>query len=66
MDTFIKEARGKILNCGDNTEVLMQQHEEIYLSIKNKNPKAASLAMSKHLQFVYDTLMKEKTPIERL
>ncbi|AKL97182.1 transcriptional regulator GntR family [Clostridium aceticum] len=60
MDTFIKEARGKILNNKDNADILMQQHEEIYLSIKHRNPKAASLAMSKHLQLIYDTLMKKE------
>lgn len=59
IDTFIKEAREKIINNKENKEILIQQHEAIYLAIKDRNPQEASLEMKKHLQFVSDSL-KEK------
>lgn len=60
MDTFIKEAREKILSNPSNQGILIQQHEAIYLAIKNRNAKEASVAMKKHLQFVNDVLGKEE------
>lgn len=56
IDTFIKEAREKIINNKENKEILIQQHEAIYLAIKDRNPQEASLEMKKHLQFVSDSL----------
>lgn len=57
MDTFIKEAREKILSNKENKEILIQQHEEIYSAIKHRDPKKASLAMAKHLQLIEDVFI---------
>lgn len=51
MDAFIKEARKRILVDKNNKQVLAQQHEDIYKALKAHNPKKASEAMKKHLEF---------------
>ena len=51
MDSFIKDARKKILLVEDNFEVLTKQHWDIYEALKNHNPQKAAEAMEKHLDF---------------
>ncbi|AZV57111.1 FadR family transcriptional regulator [Clostridium sp. AWRP] len=51
MDSFLKEARGKILVNEGNLSVLAAQHIKIYEAIKNHDAKMASEEMKKHLDF---------------
>lgn len=51
MDEVIKDARRRILVDEDNKEVLFKQHDDIYKGLKSRNPKKASEAMKKHLDF---------------
>lgn len=56
IDTFIKEARGKMVNNKNYKKTLLEQHENIYLAIKDRDSQRASLEMKKHLQFVNDVM----------
>lgn len=51
MDEFIKDARRRILVEEDNREGLVKQHDDIYKGLKSRNPKKASEAMKRHLDF---------------
>ncbi|AKA69613.1 MULTISPECIES: FadR/GntR family transcriptional regulator [Clostridium] len=51
MDEVIKDARRRILVDEANREVLFKQHDDIYKGLKSRNPKKASEAMKKHLDF---------------
>ncbi|NMM63116.1 FadR family transcriptional regulator [Clostridium sp. P21] len=51
MDEVIKDARRRILVDEDNREVLFKQHDDIYKALRAHNPKKASEAMKKHLDF---------------
>lgn len=51
MDSFLKEARSKILVDEGNLSVLAAQHIKIYEAIKNHDDKMASEEMKKHLDF---------------
>lgn len=51
MDSFIKEARKRILVDENNREVLSKQHEDIYEALRAHNSKKAAEAMKKHLDF---------------
>lgn len=57
IDSFIKDARKKIIVDEGNMEVLADQHEDIYIALKNHNPKKASEAMKKHLEFANKYIM---------
>ncbi len=52
MDTFIEDARGMILTKYENKDILIMQHENIYKSIAEKNPKKAAKAMSDHIDLI--------------
>lgn len=52
IDTFIKDARKKILVEKRNSEILAKQHRDIYEALKKHNSKKASEAMKKHLEFI--------------
>ncbi|AVK49380.1 GntR family transcriptional regulator [Clostridium sp. MF28] len=58
IDTFIKDARKKILVEERNAEVLSKQHRDIYEALKNHNSKKASEAMKKHLEFISEYMLK--------
>lgn len=58
MDSFISEVRGKILMVEGNREILMKQHDDILNSLKERNPKAASEAMSQHLDLICKYIVK--------
>jgi GntR family transcriptional repressor for pyruvate dehydrogenase complex len=51
MDSFLKEARSKILVDKGNLSVLAVQHIKIYEAIKNHDAAIASEEMKKHLDF---------------
>lgn len=51
MDSFIKDARKKILQDKNNQEILIKQHWDIYEALKSHNPKKAAEAMEKHIDF---------------
>lgn len=51
MDSFLKEARSKILVDKANLQVLAEQHFKIYEAIKNHDAQKASKEMEKHLDF---------------
>ena len=58
IDSFIEEARKNILVDEKNKEVLVNQHENIYESLKNHDSKKAAEAMRKHLDFANEYIMK--------
>ncbi|WP_125153861.1 FadR/GntR family transcriptional regulator [Clostridium rectalis] len=52
MESFIKDARKNILIDDKNKEILLIQHENIYMSLCNKNPQQALEAMNAHLELI--------------
>ncbi|MCT8977666.1 FadR family transcriptional regulator [Clostridium sp. CX1] len=58
IDSFIKDARKKILTDEKNREVLAMQHEEIYNALKKGDSKKAAEAMRKHLDFANEYMIK--------
>ncbi|KAB3526763.1 FadR/GntR family transcriptional regulator [Alkaliphilus serpentinus] len=52
MDNFIENARGMILTNQKNKILLVDQHENIYKAIANRDPKAASEAMRVHIELI--------------
>lgn len=58
IDSFIKDARNKILMEEKNREVLAKQHEDIYNALKKGDSKKAAEAMRKHLDFANEYMMK--------
>ena len=58
IDTFIKDARKKILVEEGNAEILAKQHRDIYEALKKHNSKKASEAMKKHLEFTSEYTLK--------
>ncbi|TDT51953.1 FadR/GntR family transcriptional regulator [Fonticella tunisiensis] len=52
IDEFIKGAREMIVSNEENRHRLAEQHEEIYIALKNHNQKGAIDAMKKHFDFV--------------
>lgn len=54
MDVFIKDARKMILSKEENKEKLIEQHENIYKALANRNSIDASAAMKKHMDFTYE------------
>ncbi|KHD38661.1 GntR family transcriptional regulator [Clostridium acetobutylicum] len=59
MDSFISEARGRILMVEDNKNVLMKQHRSMLEALRNHDSKAASNAMSEHLDLIYEYIIKK-------
>jgi GntR family transcriptional repressor for pyruvate dehydrogenase complex len=60
IDSFIKDARKKILAVENNRELLLQQHEDIYNALQEHNPKDAAMYMRKHLEFTNDSITSNK------
>jgi GntR family transcriptional repressor for pyruvate dehydrogenase complex len=58
IDSFIKDARKKILVDEKNIEVLAKQHWDIYEALKSHNSKKAAEAMKKHLDFTNEYMIK--------
>ncbi|SKA93096.1 transcriptional regulator, GntR family [Caloramator quimbayensis] len=52
MDRYILEARKIILLTGENSEYLLNQHENIYTALSDRNPDMASLYMKKHFEMI--------------
>ena len=59
IDSFIKDARRKILADKENVDVLVKQHKDIYMALKEKDPVKASQAMEKHLDFAGKYMMED-------
>ncbi len=60
IDSFIKDARKKILSVEDNRDVLLQQHVDIYNALKEHNQKDAAMCMRKHLDFTNECMTSNK------
>lgn len=59
IDSFIKDARKKILADKENVDVLVKQHKDIYMALKERDPAKASEAMEKHLDFAGKYMMED-------
>ncbi|NFQ14614.1 FCD domain-containing protein, partial [Clostridium botulinum] len=51
IDSLIKNARYKIMKNVENKKELVDQHEKIYLALKEKDSELASKLMKEHLEF---------------
>jgi len=51
IDAYIKDARMKILLEEENRNLLSNQHEKVYIALKNHNSAEAAEAMRQHLDF---------------
>jgi GntR family transcriptional repressor for pyruvate dehydrogenase complex len=51
IDIYIQDARTKIFQEEGNKNTLANQHENIYLALKNHDPEKAVDAMTMHLNF---------------
>lgn len=51
IDAYIKDARMKILLEEENRTLLSNQHEKVYIALKNHNSAEAAEAMRQHLDF---------------
>jgi GntR family transcriptional regulator, transcriptional repressor for pyruvate dehydrogenase complex len=58
IDSFIKDARSKILAEEKNKNILINQHEYIYKGLLNHSAEEASNAMREHLDFANKYMMK--------
>lgn len=58
IDTFISNARYEIIKKEENKEKLVNQHEEIYRALLNKDELKAKEAMRKHLEFINKSIFK--------
>lgn len=58
MDSFIEDARKKIIVNEENIEVLAKQHWDIYEALKDHNSEKAADAMKRHLDFTNDYMLK--------
>lgn len=58
MDSFLKDARKKILVDEDNVLVLANQHELIYEAIRDGDESRASEEMKKHLDFTNEYMRR--------
>ena len=56
MESFIKEARVRIINWAKERNLLLQQHQEICASIIAKDPVRAIRAMNAHFQTVIESM----------
>ncbi|WP_234121674.1 FadR/GntR family transcriptional regulator [Clostridium hydrogenum] len=58
IDTFISNARYKIMQKEENKEKLVSQHESIYEALSNKDASSAAEEMKKHLEFINRSIFK--------
>jgi GntR family transcriptional repressor for pyruvate dehydrogenase complex len=59
IDSFISNARLRIMENRDNREILIQQHEAVYRALCEHDSKSAAEEMKKHLEFVSKTIFNE-------
>ncbi|MBU5484859.1 FadR family transcriptional regulator [Clostridium sp. MSJ-11] len=58
MEIFIENARRNILINTDNKELLVKQHEDIYIALSEHDPEKALKAMSIHLETINEYMSK--------
>lgn len=58
IDTFISDARYRIIEKEENKEKLIKQHEGIYKALLNKDALKAAEEMRKHLEFINKSIFK--------
>ncbi|MFL0252371.1 FadR/GntR family transcriptional regulator [Clostridium neuense] len=58
VDTFISDARYKIIKNENNKEKLVKQHENIYGALLNRDASMAAEEMRKHLEFINKSIFK--------
>lgn len=58
IDTFIINARYKIMKDENNKEKLVKQHESIYEALLNGDASKAAEEMKKHLEFINKSIFK--------
>jgi GntR family transcriptional repressor for pyruvate dehydrogenase complex len=58
MDYYIKYMRQKVIADRKNIDLLMKQHEKIYLALKEHNPQKAAEAMLEHLEFTNSCMLE--------
>ncbi len=59
IDSFISDARFRIMENRDNRETLIKQHEAVYSALSEHNPNSAAEEMKKHLEFINKTIFSE-------
>jgi len=59
IDSFISDARFRIMENMDNRETLIQQHEAVYKALYQHDSNSASEKMKKHLEFINKTIFNE-------
>ncbi len=59
IDSFISDARFRIMENRDNRETLIQQHEAVYKALYQHDSNSAAEAMKKHLEFINKTIFNE-------
>lgn len=60
VDSYIKDARIKIVTIKGNREILVSQHENIYKALAENNPEGAAKAMKVHINFANESMMNIK------
>jgi GntR family transcriptional repressor for pyruvate dehydrogenase complex len=60
VDSFIKDARDKILKQNENKEILLGHHESLYNALQAHDKSKAAKVMIKHLDFVNEFLSEKK------
>lgn len=58
IDTFISDARYKIMKDENNKEKLVKQHESIYEALLKRDAVMAAEEMKKHLEFINKSIFK--------
>lgn len=58
IDSFIDDARRKIIINEKNIELLAKQHEDIYEALQRRNPQEAIAAMKRHLDIADEYMLK--------
>lgn len=58
IDSFIDDARRKIIINEKNIELLAKQHEDIYEALQRRNPQEAIAAMKRHLDIANEYMLK--------
>ncbi|GAA0737343.1 FadR/GntR family transcriptional regulator [Clostridium oceanicum] len=59
IDSFIKDARAKILETRKEKNIIETHHEEIYDGLVNRDSKKCSEAMRKHMKMISECFIEE-------
>lgn len=59
IDSFISDARFRIMKNKNNRETLIKQHESIYMALCEHDSELAAEKMKRHLEFINNTIFKE-------